>query len=72
MSPSYAEPKQRKGQNSKEIQIESNITMPIVLTDNTWTTSIVNKVIDDCNDNMEPTCDSSTMPTHVNMLTNCP
>lgn len=52
---SYAEPKQRKSQNSKEIQIESHITMPIVLTDNTWTTSIVNKVMDDCNDNLEPT-----------------
>ena len=63
--------KQRKGQNFNEIQIESNITKPIVLTDNTGTTSSVNKVIDGCNDNLEPTCDSNAqqteLPTHVSI-----
>ena len=51
--------------------------MPIVLTDNTRTTSSANKVIDGSNHNLESTCDSNAqqteLPTHVNInLTKCP
>ena len=49
LNDSYAELKQLKDQNPNEIQIESNIMMQIVLTDNTSTSS-VNKVIDSSND----------------------